>query len=154
MIFCRMLPVCSAEKTSVEKKARTHSHSSVGSQARSLLGREAGTGSGNAVAVKLACLFESIIRRFTCDDHVMHVALTQARAADADETRFLLQLKDAVRAAIAHTGAQTTDELVDHLRQRASIRHTPFDSFRHQLAHAISGAVAIAHGHTVRGGIV
>src|SRR5947199_2044951 len=39
-------------------------------------------------------LLQSVIRRFAGNDHVMHVALAQSRAADADEPRLLLQLRD------------------------------------------------------------
>src|SRR6478752_2900192 len=128
MIFCRTLPVCSAEKMSVEKTASTESQSSVGSHASSLRGGGAGTVSGSPVEDK-AALLQPVIRGFTRDDHVMDVAFTQAGAADADEARLLLQLRNAGGAAVSHAGAQPAHKLVDHLRQRAAIRHASLDSF-------------------------
>src|ERR1017187_6798406 len=54
-------------------------------------------------------LFDMIVGRLSCDDHVMHVALAQAGAADAHKLRLLLQLGDAAAAQIAHAGAQPSD---------------------------------------------
>src|SRR5579884_765535 len=89
-IFASTVPVCSAENTSVEKQASTQSQSSVGIHARSFRGDavEISTvGDGN-----LTCLLQPVIRRFPRDDYVMHVALAQPSAADADKARLLLQL--------------------------------------------------------------
>ena len=88
----RTPPVCSAENVSVEKLASTTIQMSVGSQMRNL--RRGGTVMrlGITDVDKELCLLDSIVRSFTRDDHVMHVALTQTRAADAYEAGFLLQL--------------------------------------------------------------
>jgi hypothetical protein len=50
----KTLPVWSAEKVSVENDASTHNHATVGSQASSLRGEEAGTRPGSAVDDKSA----------------------------------------------------------------------------------------------------
>src|SRR5215469_16844902 len=117
MILNRTLPVWSAENVSVENDASTHSHATVGSQASSLRGEDAGTGSGRAVDDKFDCLFEPVVGGFPRDDYVMHVAFTQARAADADEACLLLQLGNAARAAVSHPGTQAAHQLVCHLCQ-------------------------------------
>src|SRR4029077_5265691 len=104
--FCRMLPVCSAENTSDEKAASTQSHSSVGIHASSLRENEAGTGPGTAVDDKSPCLFQPVIGGFTRDDHVMHVVFAQACAADANEPRLLLQLRNVPGAAVSHAGTK------------------------------------------------
>src|SRR5579859_7121577 len=150
-IFRRMLPVCSAEKRSVEKSASTQTQSSVGNHARSL--RETGTGPGSAVELKSAYLFQPVVRRFTRDYHVVHMAFTQAGAADADEARLLLQLGNRLGAAITHAGTQSADQLKNHLRQRAAIRHAALDAFGHEFTHPIAAAV-VAHGHGVSGRIL
>ena len=51
-------------------------------------------------------LLHAVIGRFLGDDHVVHVALAQARAGDSHEARLPLQLGDVPRAAVAHAGAQ------------------------------------------------
>src|SRR6266481_819642 len=128
MIFLRTPPVCSAENTSVEKQASTLSQINVGSQASSLRMEEAGRGSGRVVDDKAPCLFQPVIRSFPGNDHVMHVTFPQACAADADEARLLLQLRNVPGAAVAHAGAQPAHQLIDHLGQRATIRNAPFNS--------------------------
>src|SRR5262245_5350161 len=83
-------------------------------------------------------LLDPVIGSFPCDDDIMHVALTQAGAADANEPRFLLQLRNCPGAAIAHTRTQAADELVHHLRQRAAVGHATLDPFRHQLCQTVA----------------
>src|SRR5215472_8632209 len=102
-ILHRMMPVCAAEKVSVEKLASTQSQMNVGSQTRSMRPGDSVMRFGKADENKRACLFDPVVGSFACDDNVMHVALTQARAADADELCFLLQLRNGLCAAIAHT---------------------------------------------------
>src|SRR5262250_445291 len=101
-ILHRTMPVCPAENVSVEKLARTHSQISVGTH-RSILRPRGTTMRVDRVDVdKRACLLDSVIGSLTRDDDVMHVALTQARSADADKLRFLLQLRNGFGAAITH----------------------------------------------------
>src|SRR5882724_394057 len=153
MIFHRTVPVCSAENTSVEKDARTESHSNVGSHGSSLRRNEAGMGPGTADDDKSVRLFKSVIGSFPRDDYVMHMALTQTGPADADKARLLLKFRNGFSAAITHAGAEPAHQLVNHFRQRTPIRHPAFNPFRHQLIQAIAAAVSFAHGHGVSGGI-
>lgn len=60
---------------------------------------------GRAPSLPGARLLYVIIRRFACDDHVVHVALAQPSVRDADEPGILLQLLDAAAAQVAHAGA-------------------------------------------------
>src|SRR5579864_73805 len=98
-------------------------------------------------------LFQPIVGSFTRNDHVMHVALTQSCAADADEPRLLLQLRDSLGAAIPHAGAHAANKLIHHLCQRSAIRHAAFNSFRHQFVHPIAAAIFIAHAYIFSGSV-
>src|SRR5437016_7888515 len=109
MILNKTLPVCSAENVSVEKAARTQSQSSVGSQGSSFRRDELGMGPGTAEADKLSRLFKPVVGSFPRNDHVMHVALTQAGAADTDKAGPLLKFRNRFSAAIAHSGAESAD---------------------------------------------
>src|SRR6266849_3246938 len=151
MIFCKTLPVCSAEKVSVEKAARTESHNNVGSHGSSFRRNELGMVPGTADAGKLVRLFNSVVGSFPGNNHVMYVAFAQAGAADADEARSVLKFRDRLGAAVAHSGAKPAHQLIDHLRQRAPIRNASFNPFRHQFVQAVAVAVSIANGHGVRG---
>src|SRR5260221_11530790 len=145
MIFSRTLPVCSAEKVSVEKAVKTESHSNDGSQGNSFRRNELGMGPGTADADKLGRLFKSVVGSFPGNDHVMNVALTQAGAANADEACSLLKFRDRSGAAIAHAGANPAHQLVHHLRQRAPIRNASFNPFRPQFVQAIAIPISLAH---------
>src|SRR5689334_4439745 len=124
MIFDSTLPVCSAENVSVEKSASTQSQRSVGIHARKLRGNTGETGCWTAGDDKgRSCLFQPVVGSFTRDDYVMHMALAQSGAADADEFSFLLQFRNGPGAAIPHAGAHTAHKLVNHFRQCAAIRH-------------------------------
>src|SRR5262249_19812208 len=138
MILRRKPPVCSAENASVEKLSSTTIQISGGSQMRNL--RPGGTVMrlGITDVDKELCLLDSIVGSFTRDDHVMHVALTQACAADANELRLLLQFRDRLGSAVTHPRSQSADELIHHLCQCSAIRHAPLDPFRNQLAHAVA----------------
>src|SRR6187401_3491612 len=87
----------------------------------------------------------------------MHVALAHARGRHANELGIALQRLDVGAPAIAHPGAQTANQLVDHRRHAALVRHTTLDAFRHQLLRAVTAfdielvlevpiAAAAAHG--------
>src|SRR5258708_19495333 len=121
MILNKTRAVGSGENRSVEKEARTESHNSVGSHGRSLRRNELGMGSGTADDDKLGRLFKSVIGSFPRDDYVMHVALTQASAADADKAGLLLKFRNRFRAPITHTRAKPPYQLLTHLSHPAPI---------------------------------
>src|SRR5262245_22495944 len=102
-IFRRMLPVWAEENVSVEKLANTHSQTNVGTQARSVRLGDTVMRVDKVDEDKGACLFNPVIGSLARDDNVMHVALTQARPADADELGFLLQLRNGLGAAVSHS---------------------------------------------------
>src|SRR5262249_10459753 len=128
MIFSRMLPVCSEENVSVEKKAIIASQATVGSQPMSLRLKGAGAVFWMTEVANDYCLFQPVIRSLASNDHVMDVAFAQARAADADEPRLLLKLCNGTGAAISHAGAQAAHKLIDHRRHGAAIRNTPLNA--------------------------
>src|SRR5258707_6073821 len=114
MIFRRMFPVCSEENKSVEKEAKVQSHSKVGSHSSSFLRSETGMSLWMAEDDKRVRLLDPVIRGLARDDDIMHVALTQAGAADAGEARLLLQFRNAPGPAHGHAGAQSAHQLIHH----------------------------------------
>src|SRR5690606_33743154 len=67
------------------------------------------------------------------DDHVVHVALAQPLARDADELGVLPELVDGVAAGVPHPRAQAADQLDHDRRQRAPVGNAPFDAFGDEL---------------------
>jgi hypothetical protein len=63
-----------------------------------LMGRQA----GSPAAAICSGLFLGIVRRLARNHHVVHVALAQARVADAHEASFLQQLRNRAATAISH----------------------------------------------------
>src|SRR5579875_722651 len=89
-------------------------------------------------------LLDMVVRRFARDDDVVHVALAQSGAGDAHKPRLLLQFANCSAAEIAHAGAQSADELVDHGLERPAIRHAAFNALGHKLGQAVLvGALAL-----------
>src|SRR5688572_12176993 len=84
-----------------------------------------------------------VVGRFLGDHHVVGMALAQARRRDADEAPVLLQLGDAARPAVAHRLTQATDELMQHVGERALVRHASLDALGHDLA-ALDRALEVA----------
>ena len=64
-------------------------------------------------------LFDPVIGRFLRDDDIVDVAFAQTGGRDAHEAGFLLQLHERPASAVAHTCAQTADQLIDQIGQRA-----------------------------------
>src|SRR6266702_4799148 len=91
-------------------------------------------------------LFDMIVRRLAGDDHVMHMALAEPCAGDADELCVFLQLLDGFAAEVSHAGAQAADELVDHRFERPAIRDAAFDALGNELGKAVlAGTLALHH---------
>src|SRR5437867_2704618 len=82
-------------------------------------------------------LLQAIVRRFTGDDYIVHVAFAESRTANANEPRLLLQFTDGLAANISHTGAQSADQLMDHSGESATIGNPSLDAFRYQLRQAV-----------------
>jgi len=60
-------------------------------------------------------LFHRVVRSFAGNHDIVHMAFAQACHADADEARFLQQLRNRRASAISHAGLQATNHLVnDH----------------------------------------
>ena len=91
--------------------------------------------------------FGGVIRCFLRDRNVMWMALPNAGRGDLDESRFRAQFFDRLRAAVAHAGPQSADQLI-HKRLKWSLeRNAAFDPFGHELAGA---RVRSAVGGSVR----
>src|SRR5258708_32095794 len=139
----KTLPVCSAEKGSLEAIRTSAAQRSAGSEYRKnfcvvefkLRGTQASATDQNHLCVPLCPLWlnspllNSVIRRFAGDHHIGHVAFTQPGIRDAHKARFLLQLFQVGAAAVAHTGAQSANKLEDHAGHGAGIRHPALHSF-------------------------
>ena len=82
----------------------------------------------------------------------MDVAFAQAGAGDADELRLVVKLGDVLRADIAHRRTQAAGELMQHIGDRALIRHLAFDAFRHELERVLDLLLEIAVGGAARHG--
>src|SRR5258708_1518330 len=78
-----------------------------------------------------------VVRRFSRDHSLVDMAFAQASAADADEASFLQKFGQSGAAAVAHAGFQAAYHLVQDHRNRAAVRHTRLDAFRHQLRQAV-----------------
>src|SRR6476661_3870 len=93
----------------------------------------------------------AIVRRFFGNNDVVHMAFAESCDRLADERRILLELGDRPASAIAHSGFEPSDKLIDDRRQGSLVRHASFDTFRHELlwgttALAIPIAAAPLHG--------
>src|SRR4051794_26235655 len=71
------------------------------------------------------------------------MALAEPGAGDADKGR-ALHLLDRRRAAIAHRLPEAADELVEDVRDRALVRNSALDAFRHELVHVLDVALEVA----------
>src|SRR5581483_10734950 len=80
-----------------------------------------------------SALLHPVVRSFLGDDDVVDVALAQAGGRDPQETRVALQFANVVRAAVAHTGTQAPNQLIDEFRERTLGCHAAFNTFGHQL---------------------
>ena len=88
---------------------------------------------------------DAVVRRFLGDDHVVHVALAQARRGDAHEARAARAAPRAFGApTVAHARAQAADELVDVDRERAAVRHAALDALGHELLVVVDLALEVA----------
>src|SRR5438045_4152061 len=74
-------------------------------------------------------LLKAVIRGFFGDDHVVHMALAQTGRRDADKLGSFAQFLNRAAAAIAHSGSQTTDQLIHQVGQEAFVRHSTLDTF-------------------------
>src|SRR5512142_1257214 len=95
-------------------------------------------------------LLHPIVGRFARDGDVVHVALAQAGATNANESSLLLQFRYARAADVSHAALQTADELVDHHRDGAAIRHAALNSFRYKLREPVSGIAVFAEPCVLR----
>src|SRR5436305_13118980 len=100
-------------------------------------GRSSTTGNGTTFDGSAA-----IVRRLFRDRHVVRMGLAKPRYGDADEPR-VLHLVDRRRTAIAHRLAQPTDQLVQHRRQRALVRHATLDALGDELFDVFDVALAV-----------
>ena len=67
----------------------------------------------------------------------MGVALHQTRTGDLNKLGIGAQLRNAVAAHIAHTGAQTAHHLEHGIAYRALVRYTTLYALRHELLGAV-----------------
>src|SRR5690606_12109375 len=86
---------------------------------------------------------EPVVRRFLGDLHVVHVALALAGAGDLHELRLPAHFLDRGAADVAHGRAQATGQLVDHVRQRATVWHAALDALGHELV-GVAGILEVA----------
>src|SRR5476651_1042974 len=93
-----------------------------------------------------------VVRRLAGDRDVVDVALAQAGRGDADEAAVALHLSDGAAAGIAHRGAQTADQLVDDVADRALVRDAALDALWDELQRARHLLLEIAVRRAARHG--
>ena len=76
---------------------------------------------------------DRIIGRFLCDINIMRMALFKTRAGDPDKLRALVQVDDRFASRIPHTGLDSTNQLVNGIRNGSLIRNTALNAFRNQF---------------------
>ena len=62
------------------------------------------------------------------------MAFFQTSTGNTDKLSLFLECLEVFRAAVAHTGTQTADQLENRIRCRAFIRYTPLNTLGHKLA--------------------
>src|SRR6516162_10325207 len=97
-------------------------------------------------------LLDTVVGSFASDHYVVHMALAQPRAADAYETRVLLQLADGATAGVSHAALYSAHQLVHDHADRAAIGNAALDTFRHQLGETVP-LRTIVGGENLHGGI-
>src|SRR5690625_2416668 len=80
------------------------------------------------------------------------MAFAEAGAGDADELRAVPHLLDRPVAGVTHRGAETADQLVDHIAGRAAIGDMALDAFGHELVGALDFLLKITVGRAARHG--
>ena len=93
-----------------------------------------------------------IVRSFAGDDDVVDVAFAQSGVRDAHEAGLGLQIFDGSAAEVAHSGAESADELVDHGFERSAVRYASFDAFGDELGEAVAALFPCGNGGPVAGG--
>ena len=87
-----------------------------------------------------------IVRSFLCDLNIVRVGLPETCAGDAYELCTLLEVGDSRAAAVAHTGADTANELEDGVGNGSLVRYTALNALGNELLAlilevAVSGAL-------------
>ena len=75
-----------------------------------------------AAGAEMRLLRNAVVRRFFGDEDIVRMAFLEAGVADADKLRILLQRRNIRRAAVAHAGTQTADQLINRFGERAFVR--------------------------------
>src|SRR5580658_257399 len=89
-------------------------------------------------------LLDMVVGRLPGNDYVVHVALAQSGAGDANEVCILLQLANRPAAHVTHARSQPAHQLENHAFERPAIGHAPLDPFRHILRQPVLvGAFAL-----------
>ena len=71
------------------------------------------------------------------------MTLIHTSIGDTGELR-IVQLLDGGGTTVAHTGAQTTYHLIDHLLNGTLVRYTTGDTLGHQFLHVLGISLEIA----------
>src|SRR6476660_4616792 len=92
---------------------------------------------------------DRVVRRLACDLHVVRMRFPKTGARDAYELRFRSQFVDRRAADVAHSAAEPTDHLEEHVAHRTTIGHAPFDAFGNELLRRQLAFLEIAVGTSV-----
>src|SRR5450759_1954644 len=78
-------------------------------------------------------ILRAVVRRFLRNDHIVGMALAQARACDTHEARLLLHVFDRRGTGVAHSLAQTADELEDQGTEQTLVSDACLDALGDQV---------------------
>ena len=81
----------------------------------------------------LSSELQGIVRCFFGNLDIMRMALAESCTRDPDELGVIPQFLQVLCTAIAHTRAQSTDQLMDGICQRPFVSNTALDAFRYQF---------------------
>src|SRR5665647_522632 len=94
--------------------------------------------------------FGPVIRGLAGNYDIVYVGLAETGCGDLDKPGLLMEFLNGGGPGIAHTGTQTAEQLVNHLRDRAAVGHLALNALWYQFAGfavlEIAVAGALFHG--------
>src|SRR5450759_40536 len=97
----------------------------------------------------VVAFLQAVVRRFASDRHVVRVRLAQSRGGNAHETSLCAKLLDRAATDVAHSAAQATDHLEQHVGDRPSVRHAALYPLRNELLRRELAFLEVAVGAAI-----
>ena len=90
---------------------------------------------------RIPALLDGIVGSLTGNHDIVHVAFSQASAADAYETGLLQKFGNRRAAAVSHAGFESADHLVNDHGKRATVWNASLDTLGNKLGEPIRFAI-------------